>query len=99
MTVAIEQIEVIQVLVVIACIGVRYLLVLAADDQHHNYQKHINKHLHSYQAEFPTAGILCMVLDRSENRDSLIQFCRDHDGNNEYEQQNRRDGYNTLRYQ
>ena len=80
LTVSVEQVEVVQVLVVITGIGIGYLLVLPAYDEHHHNQEHVDEHLHAQQTEFPTAGILRIILQGSVNRNPLIQFCRNDDG-------------------
>ena len=42
-----EDIEIVQILVVVARIAVGHLLILPADDEHHHHQEYIDQHLDS----------------------------------------------------
>ena len=77
----------------------RHDLILAADDDHHHHQEHVDEHLHAQQAKLPAAGILRIVLQRSIDRDSLVQFGRNDDRDHQHEQDHQADGYDTLGHQ
>ena len=76
-----------------------HLLVLPADDKHHHHQKHVDKHLHAQETEFPVPRVLGIVFKRSIHWNPLIQLCGNHDGNDKYEYQHGEDGHNALRHQ
>ena len=94
-----EDIEIVQILVVVARIAVGHLLILTADDEHHHYQEHIDEDLYAQQSQLPPAGVLRIVLQRGIDWNPFVQFGRDHDRDDEHEQDHEADGEDAPGHQ
>ena len=97
--VAVEEADIVEIVVVIARIGMSNNLVLTADNEHHHHQEHVDEHLDAQQAQLPVAGVLGVVFQGGIDRDPLIQFGGDDDGDDEHEENHSPDGHHALRHQ
>ena len=96
--VSVEQVDMADVLAVIARIEVGHLFVLSGDDEHHHHQEHVDQHLDAQQAELPLPGMLRVVLQRRMDRNALVEFSGHHDGDGQDEQDEQRDGHDAARH-